>query len=111
MPVEGLLRLHQIAGEEIFLDLAGPHQNRPHREGQQDAQRTSGRMAELGVLADESDIAVARQFGRAGVTVAMDLGDHRLGQLPQPPPTIDRLLQRCILSWPGPPSALFGADG
>ena len=82
MPIEGFLRTHQIAGEEILLGLARTHQNRPHRERRQDAQGSSRWMAELGVVAGEENIAMTGQFGRAGETVAVHLRDNRFGQRP-----------------------------
>src|SRR4029453_17243243 len=50
-------------------------------------------MAELGVFRSKDEITVTNKLGRAGQTIAMHLGDGRLGQVPQPLPTLNDLTQ------------------
>src|SRR5262245_36198155 len=50
-------------------------------------------MSKLCVLTRKHDVAVADEFGATGQTEAMDLGDGRLWQGPQPLPSFDGSVQ------------------
>ena len=71
----GVAEVGELAGLGL-----GEMPGRPHRV--HGAHGADGRVADLAVFGDDPQIAGGGEFGSAGEAVAVDLGDHGLGQLP-----------------------------